>query len=71
MKLGQFFAIALLFFTAMYCHQLQAVHNLTRTYTIKPDSLHQIRAAAGRVTGEPSDGLITQYWEICLIRKSG
>ncbi len=39
-----------------------AAYPLTRTYSISPDSLHQIRAAAGLVAGDPSDAFITQYW---------
>lgn len=39
-----------------------AVYPLTRTFSISPDSLYHIRAAAGRVAGVP-DGLISQYWD--------
>jgi hypothetical protein len=46
----------------MVTQKLMAVYPLTRTYSISPDSLHQIRAAAGLVVGEPSDPFITQYW---------
>ena len=46
----------------MVTQKLIAVYPLTRTYSISPDSLHQICAAAGLVAGDPSDAFITQYW---------
>jgi len=63
MKQGKIVAIVCMFIMLMVTQKLMAVYPLTRTYSISPDSLHQIRAAAGLVAGEPSDGLITQYWE--------
>jgi hypothetical protein len=51
-----------MFTMLMVTQKLMAAYPLTRTYSISPDSLHQIRAAAGLVDGEPSDPFITQYW---------
>ncbi len=42
---------------------IEATYPLTRTFSICPDSLHQIRVAAGLVAGETSDPLISQYWD--------
>lgn len=63
MKQGKIVTIVFMFIMLMVTQKLIAVYPLTHTYSISPDSLHQIRAAAGLVAGEPSDGLITQYWE--------
>lgn len=62
MKQGYFLAKVVLFVLLLATQQLFAVYPLTRTYSISPDSLHQIRAAAGLVTGEPSNAFIAQYW---------
>jgi hypothetical protein len=62
MKQGKIVAIVFMFIMLLVTQKLIAVYPLTRTYSISPDSLHQIRAAAGRVAGEPSDSLIAQYW---------
>lgn len=51
-----------MFTMLMVTQKLIAVYPLTRTYSISPDSLHQICAAAGLVAGDPSDAFITQYW---------
>ena len=63
MKQGKILAIVFLFTMLMVTQNVMAVYPLTRTFSISPDSLHQIRAAAGLVAGEPSDSLITQYWK--------
>ncbi|MDY0152477.1 MAG: NosD domain-containing protein [Candidatus Cloacimonas sp.] len=63
MKQGKIVAIVFMFIMLMVTQKLMAVYPLTRTYSVNPDSLHQIRAAAGLVVGEASDALITRYWE--------
>ncbi len=62
MKQGKIVAIVFMLIMLMVTQKLIAVYPLTRTYSISPDSLHQIRAAAGLVAGEASDALIVQYW---------
>jgi ABC-type dipeptide/oligopeptide/nickel transport system permease component len=62
MKQGKIVTIVFMFTMLMVTQKLMAAYPLTRTYSISPDSLHQIRAAAGLVDGEPSDPFITQYW---------
>lgn len=62
MKQGKIVAIVFMLTMLMVTQKLIAVYPLTLTYSISPDSLHQIRAAAGLVDGEPSDPFITQYW---------
>jgi hypothetical protein len=62
MKQGKIVTIVFMFTMLMVTQKLMAAYPLTRTYSISPDSLHQIRAAAGLVVGEPSDPFITQYW---------
>jgi len=62
MKQGKIVANVFMFIMLMVTQKLIAVYPLTRTYSISPDSLHQIRAAAGLVAGETSDALIAQYW---------
>ena len=62
MKQGKIVAIVFMLTMLMVTQKLIAVYPLTRTYSIRPDSLHQIRVAAGLVAGEPSDPFITQYW---------
>ena len=62
MKQGKILAIVFLFTMLMVTQNVMAVYPLTRTFSISPDSLHQIRAAAGLVAGDPSDAFITQYW---------
>jgi hypothetical protein len=63
MKQGGIVAIVFVFIMLMVTQKIMAVYPLTRTYSISPDSLHQIRKAAGLVVGEPSDALIAQYWD--------
>ena len=63
MKQGKIVAIVFMFIMLMVTQKLIAVYPLTRTYSISPDSLHQIRAAAGLVAGETSDAFIAQYWD--------
>ena len=63
MKQDKIFAIVFVFIILMVTQKLMAVYPLTRTYSISPDSLHQIRAAAGLVDTEPSDALIDRYWK--------
>ncbi|PKN76092.1 MAG: hypothetical protein CVU49_01625 [Candidatus Cloacimonetes bacterium HGW-Cloacimonetes-2] len=49
MKQGKIVAIVFMFIMLMVTQKLIAIYPLTRTYSISPDSLHQIRAAAGLV----------------------
>ena len=58
MKQGKIVAIVFVFIVLMVTQNLMADYPLTRMYSIRPLSLHQIRAAAGLVTRELSDGLV-------------
>lgn len=63
MKQGKIVAIVFMFIMLLVTQKLIAVfYPLERTYSISPESLDQIRAAAGLDDDVAPDALIYQYW---------